>query len=75
MFETLQRMFQTFVTDFTNDKNPLFENKLIFYCMLKTEGDIMIELNDYNKAIQAYKALRNYCRLWGLLEQEMWMAE
>ena len=75
MFETLQRMFQTFVGEFTHDKNPLFENKLIFYCLLKTEGDIMIELGDHNKAIQAYKALRNYCRAWGLLEQEMWMAE
>ena len=53
----------------------MFENKLIFYCLLKTEGDIMIELDDYNKALQAYKSLRNYCRVWGLLEQEMWIAE
>jgi len=35
----------------------------------------MIELNDYDKAIKAYKALRNYCRVWGLMQQEMWMAE
>ena len=35
----------------------------------------MIELGDYNIAIQAFKALRNYCRVWGLIEQEMWMAE
>lgn len=37
----------------------------------------MVELGDYNKALQAYKALRNYCRRWGsdYLEQEMWMSE
>lgn len=75
MHDSIQEMFEQFVRKFTHDPNPFFENKLIFYCLLKTEGDIMIELGDYNKAIQAYKALRNYCRVWGLLEQEMWMAE
>ena len=75
MHDSIQEMFEKFVREFTHDPNPFFENKLIFYCLLKTEGDIMIELGDYNKAIQAYKALRNYCRVWGLLEQEMWMAE
>lgn len=68
-------MFENFVREFTHDRDPLFDNKLIFYCLLKTEGDIMIELGDYNKAIQAYKALRNYCRVWKMIEQEMWMAE
>ena len=75
MTESIQKMFEVFVREYTHDTHPLFENKLIFYCLLKTEGDIMIELGDYDKAIQAYKALRNYCRVWGLLEQEMWMAE
>lgn len=75
MFESLQQLFENFVRDHTHDRNPLFENKLIFFCLLKTEGDIMIELNDYDKAIKAYKALRNYCRVWGMIEQEMWMAE
>lgn len=35
----------------------------------------MMELSDYDKAIQAYKALRNYCRVWNMLEQEMWITE
>lgn len=68
MLELVQKMFEDFVREFTHDRNPLFENKMIFYCLLKTEGDIMIELNDYDKAIKAYKALRNYCRAWGLME-------
>lgn len=65
MVELIQRMFEGFVREFTHDSNPLFLNKLIFYCILKTEGDIMIQLGDYDKAIRAYKALRNYCRVWG----------
>ena len=68
-------MFQNFVEEHTRSRNPLFENKLIFYCLLKTEGDLLFELNDCDKAIKAYKALRNYCRVWGLVEQEMWMSE
>ena len=75
MLESIQKMFEYFVREYTHDKHPLFENKMIFYCLLKTEGDIMTELGDYDKAIQAYKALRNYCRVWGMMEQEMWMAE
>ena len=68
MHEALQMMFQSMVKDYEDDANPLFQNKLIFYSLLKTEGDLMIELGDYNKALQAYKSLRNYCRHWGLLE-------
>ena len=51
MYSTLQSIFQNFLQEFIYDKNPLFANKLIFYCLLKTEGDIMIELGDYNKAL------------------------
>ena len=77
IYEILQRIFQNFVSEYENDKNPVFKNKLMFYSLLKTEGDIMVELGDYNKALQAYKALRNYCRKWGpeYREQEMWMSE
>lgn len=77
MYSTLQSIFQDFVKEFIYSKNPMFQNKLIFYCLLKTEGDIMIELGDYNKALQAYKTLRNHCRKWGeaYMEQEMWMSE
>ena len=77
MYSTLQRIFHGFIQEFIYHKNPLFDNKLIFYCLLKTEGDIMIEIGDYDKALQAYKTLRNYCRHWGeaFLEQEMWMTE
>ena len=61
-------MFEQFVKEYDYDTAKIFENKLIFYCLLKTEGDIMVELRDYHRAIQAYKALRNYCRNWGLVE-------
>ena len=44
-------MFQSLVREHEDDQNPLFKNKLIFYSLLKTEGDLMIELGDHNKAI------------------------
>ena len=44
-------MFEQFVKEYDHDRAPIFKSKLIFYCLLKTEGDIMIELRDYHKAI------------------------
>jgi len=73
--ESVQMMFEGLVREFTYSSEEIFKNKLIFYCLLKTEGDIMIELRDYHRAIQAYKALRNYCKNWKLVEQEMWVSE
>ena len=74
--ESIQLMFEAFVKEYIDDAQPeIFKNKLIFYCLLKTEGDIMIELRDYHRAIQAYKTLRSYCKNWGMLEQEMWVSE
>ena len=61
-------MFEKLVQEYNFDKNPLFANKLIFYCILKTQGDIMMELDDFDKAIKAYKSLRNYCKSWGMLQ-------
>ena len=37
--------------EYDYDSAKIFDNKLIFYCLLKTEGDIMIELRDYHRAI------------------------
>ena len=73
--ESVQLMFEGIVREFSYSQEEIFKNKLIFYCLLKTEGDIMIELRDYHRAIQAYKALRNYCKNWKLVEQEMWVSE
>ena len=60
-------MFEYFVQEYVDDKSHLFTNKMIFFCILKTEADIMIELRDFNRALQAFKALRNYCKHWGML--------
>ena len=60
-------MFEYFVHEYVEDKSLVFRNKMIFYCILKTEADIFIELRDFNRAIQAFKALRNYCKHWGMI--------
>ena len=31
---------------------------------MKAEGDLFIELEDFNKAIKVFKALKNLCRKW-----------
>ena len=36
---TIQTMFEQFVKEYDHDTAPIFRNKLIFYCLLKTEGD------------------------------------
>jgi hypothetical protein len=42
--------------------------KLIFYTVLKTEGDILFELAEYDLAIKCFKSLKDYCRIWGNME-------
>ena len=73
--ESIQLMFETFVKEHLCDDAAIVNKKMIFYCILKTEGDIMIELRDYLRAIQAYKLLRHYCKKWELMQQEMWISE
>ena len=38
---------------------------LLLYGVLKTEGDIFVELNQFDLAIKAYKTLKDYCDNWG----------
>ena len=61
-------MVYHFVSTYVFAPALLFKNKMLFYCILKTEGDIFIELRDFHRAIQAYKSLKNYCKVWELLE-------
>ena len=42
--------------------------KVIFYALLKAEGDILVEMNEWDLAIKCYKTLKDYCRAWGNME-------
>lgn len=55
-------------TKFTDGKR-----KLLLFIVLKTEGVIFQELREYDKAIRAYKSLKNYCDIWGLKYPGMMM--
>ena len=39
--------------------------KMVFYCVLKTEGDIFVELSQFDFAIKCYKTLKDLCVAWG----------
>jgi hypothetical protein len=39
--------------------------QILLYGVLKTEGDILVELNQFDLAIKAYKTLKDYCENWG----------
>lgn len=71
----IQEMYQNTIKDYVFEMNPLYQNKMLFYSILKTEGDIFIEMRDFERAIQAYKCLKNYCKKWDMIEQEMWICE
>ena len=43
--------------------------------MLKAQGDIFQELREYDKAIKAYKSLKNYCDIWLLKYPAMMTCE
>ena len=40
----------------------------MFYSILKTEGDLLFEMSEYDLAIRCYKTLKDYCRSWGSME-------
>ena len=61
MHSRIQKVFQNFVFEFNQYNSDIYDLKIVFISILKTEGDILIELRDYHRGIQAYKALRNYC--------------
>jgi hypothetical protein len=42
--------------------------KVIFYALLKAEGDILVEMHEYDLAIRCYKTLKDYCRKWGKMD-------
>ena len=52
--------FETFV--FYNATRRF--HKVNFYIILKTLGDVFIEIEDINSAIKVFKALKNLCQKW-----------
>jgi hypothetical protein len=54
------RLFEDFVEEWMKSKlADLIPNML--YSVLKTEGDILVELLEYDRAIKAYKVLKDLC--------------
>jgi hypothetical protein len=65
-FETVVSQFEQFEE---NSHAKYFF--VLFYAVLKTEGDIFVELNQYDIAIKCYKTLKDACENWGFLKLKM----
>ena len=59
--------FRNFVDEF---HKTVFSEKLkfIFYSVLKTEGEIFMQLQQYDYAIKCFKTMKDYCLQWGHME-------
>ena len=43
--------------------------RILFYALLKVEGDILIDLNKIDLAIKCFKTLKDYCDTWGGMDR------
>ena len=55
-------MFDLLMINDTHIKSGI---ELIAYTILKTQGDILMELGRFNRAIKAYKTLKDFLHDWG----------
>jgi hypothetical protein len=46
----------------------------MIYSVLKTEGDILVDMHYYDRAIAAYKTLKDFLTLWGPTFRRLKMA-
>jgi hypothetical protein len=63
MYREIVQSFEQFVYQFEiqNLTKPM---KVVFYAVLKVEGDILIDLNKIDEAIKCFKTLKDYCDIW-----------
>jgi len=38
---------------------------MIIYSVLKTQGDVLVEMGFFDRAIMAYKTIKDMCGVWG----------
>lgn len=55
--------FRQFVDEFS-EAGATSKLKNLFYCVLKTEGDILIEIGLYDMALKCFKTLKDQCDPW-----------
>jgi hypothetical protein len=59
--------FSKFVDKF-EDHGMTKHMKGLFYAVLKTEGDILCEIEQWDLALKCFKTLKDLCGNWGGLE-------
>jgi len=65
-FNMLVDMFQDFVLAFNRTRFVKGKRKLLLFTVLKCEGEVFQEMREYDRAIKAYKSLKNFCDMWEL---------
>jgi len=57
--------FENFITQFDNINLPIGNLYMLFYAILKTEGDILLILGQIDRSIKCFRTLKEQCGLWG----------
>ena len=57
-------IFQDFFYLIGRAEFPMNTN-MIAYSVLKTEGDILVDMGFFDKAIKAYKTAKDFTEVWG----------
>jgi hypothetical protein len=58
------KKFRKFV-DLFEDLKVTQMIKLILFGLLKAEGDVLMSINSFDRAIKCYKTMKDYCDRWG----------
>ncbi len=64
----LVESFEEFIATFDQIRLPPGMN-LIYYVVLKTEGDIFVELQEFDIAIKVFTTVKKYLKSWGHMEK------
>lgn len=41
---------------------------MVFYAVMKTEGDLFVELQEFDLAIRVFKTLKDFVNFWGHMD-------
>ena len=72
VYKEIIKNFQHFLKQFDGMQLPK-ELNMLLYSILKTEADLLVDLQQYDLGIKAYKTLKDFCDddKWGMLDLKM----
>jgi hypothetical protein len=67
LLENLVGSFEEFIETFEDLKLPR-QLDMVFYAVMKTEGDLFVELQEFDYAIRVFKTLKDFVNFWGHMD-------